>query len=75
MKTIIGRYREITSEAAEKERAGELAHASKLWRIAEENARSRHNAQQVEFCQRRSAFCDRALWRQKQADRAAKGRS
>lgn len=69
MKSNIGRYREVVTRAAQYEREGELAHATKLWRVAEENARDRHNADQVEYCQRRAAFCERALWRERQAAR------
>lgn len=75
MKSNIERYHEITANAAQCEREGDLKYAAKLWRVAAENARSRHNAAQVEFCQRRAEFCDRALWRQKQAGNAAKGQS
>lgn len=67
MKSNIGRYREVVTRAAQYEREGELAHATKLWRVAEENARDRHDASQMAYCQRRAAFCERALWRARQA--------
>lgn len=62
--TKIGRYHQLTTQAAQYEREGELEHAAKLWRKAADNASGRNQPKQAAFCKIRAEFCDAALKRQ-----------